>query len=437
MTSDLSIAPDWMSADQGADEVRQTSALLRIAFGDRVATRVEDDWSKSVHSQVRLSAYPLALWFAASWWQLRWEPAPWGPRSGSWRMAHETAAAGYGFIWLRLVFESDGETMDATCRPSDPASSEPVRYLADFRASIPAPAFERAIDGFVALVLARLNAVGSGNTELHKLWRAVLEERADPEAATYRRFEACLGFEPDEAPEAVLKDLRTLSSEAGEAAIAEIAPVCAGSDPSAVLAKVIDLSQSAGVEGRIALPGTLDRAFEEPAYVVGAPWERGRLLARTARSAFGLATEPVSDMALAKFLEVQIGALTKGDGPPGKLPLGLAVRRETPDRVRLLFRKRNRPGRRFEAARFLADRLLAPREDRWLPATDAKTARQKTQRAFAAEFLCPIDTLQAFLDGDLANEAIEDAGEHFGVSPLAVKSHLANNGLLSPEAVAT
>jgi len=74
--------------------------------------------------------------------------------------------------------------------------------------------------------------------------------------------------------------------------------------------------------------------------------------------------------------------------------------------------------------------LAAPAEDHWLPTTDTATARQKLQRAFAAEFLCPITTLQEYLNGDLSEEAIEDAGEHFEVSSVMVRSHLANNGLL-------
>ena len=48
-------------------------------------------------------------------------------------------------------------------------------------------------------------------------------------------------------------------------------------------------------------------------------------------------------------------------------------------------------------------------------------------RAFAAEFLCPIDALRQLLNGDFSPESIEEAGEHFGVSELAVKSVLANH----------
>src|SRR5207245_8077866 len=98
--------------------------------------------------------------------------------------------------------------------------------------------------------------------------------------------------------------------------------------------------------------------------------------------------------------------------------------------LKLLFHKGNRPARRFEAARFIADELSAKGSDRWLPITDAATARQKLQRAFAAEFLCPIDSLRSYLGDEFLPEAIEDAGEHFGISEMAVKSHLANHQLI-------
>jgi hypothetical protein len=110
--------------------------------------------------------------------------------------------------------------------------------------------------------------------------------------------------------------------------------------------------------------------------------------------------------------------------------MGLAVRTGDRAELKLLFRKRNRPARRFEAARFIADYLGAEPRDRWLPVTDAATARQKLQRAFAAEFLCPIESLRAYLGDEFLPEAFEDAAEHFGISEMAVKSHLANHHLI-------
>lgn len=94
------------------------------------------------------------------------------------------------------------------------------------------------------------------------------------------------------------------------------------------------------------------------------------------------------------------------------------------------FSKKNRPARRFEAARFIADYLSAAGSDRWLPITDAATARQKLQRAFAAEFLCPIDSLRSYLGDEFLPQDFEDAAEYFGISETAIKSHLANHYLI-------
>lgn len=158
------------------------------------------------------------------------------------------------------------------------------------------------------------------------------------------------------------------------------------------------------------------------------------LLARRARRVWGLHLEPISNAAFSGILNADIAQAV--DGIHDRTPLGLAVRNGPgSNELNLHFRRSSYNERRFEAARFLADHLLAPSKDRWLPETDAKTARQKIQRAFAAEFLCPIEGLKEFLNNEYSNEAIENAGLHFGVSPLAVRSHLANNGVISPDAV--
>jgi hypothetical protein len=44
---------------------------------------------------------------------------------------------------------------------------------------------------------------------------------------------------------------------------------------------------------------------------------------------------------------------------------------------------------------------------------DLATARQKFQRAFAAEFLCPINSLVEYLSEDFSDTALEDAALRF------------------------
>src|SRR5579871_2464501 len=131
MTSQLSIVPRWEFSAYGPEEIRKTAAFLRITLGNEVLTRAEDDLAKTVREEVFLSAYPLALWFASSWWRLRWEPAPGvepALRSASWRMAHEMTAVGYGFVWPHVIFASDGESVAIACPPSRSNPIEPLRY---------------------------------------------------------------------------------------------------------------------------------------------------------------------------------------------------------------------------------------------------------------------------------------------------------------------
>ena len=178
-------------------------------------------------AQVRVSAYPLALWIASSWWRLRWEPLPFRAsriRRGVWLMRCQARVT--AIFWPLLTFASDGEAIDAICRPSNPLSTEPVCYVAGFHDAIEAHAFERALDDFISLVLARLDAVGLSGTDLRLLWDEVLAERADPSATLRRTLEAKLGFEPDESPDALISRLLSLSEQAGTLATEEIAPAC-------------------------------------------------------------------------------------------------------------------------------------------------------------------------------------------------------------------
>jgi hypothetical protein len=428
MMPDMSIELKWLPPFQGGPEIERTSAAIQIRFGTESATRFWDAWSDSVQDGARVSAYPLAVWLASSWWRIRWEPLPARirlaqdevPADTLWRMSHELPAAGYGFIWPQLCFASDGESIRVICRQSQPLSSEPIHYLSDFDLTTPAREFEREIDDFLNLVLRRLDPLGE--TDLHSLWSEVLAERADPEQFAARKIEARLGYDTDEAPPELLQRILRLATEAGVDATDEIAPVCAGRDPIGALNIVTNLASQPGILGKITISMPA-----KPANGAVAPWQRARALATGARELLGLGVKPLDDQTLSDLLQISPADLNQK--PSVHAPMGLAVR--TGDQqLKLLFHKRNRFARRFEAARFVADHLSAQGSDRWLPITDAATARQKLQRAFAAEFLCPIDSLRSYLGDEFLPEAFEDAAEHFGISEMAIKSHLANHHLI-------
>jgi Zn-dependent peptidase ImmA (M78 family) len=85
---------------------------------------------------------------------------------------------------------------------------------------------------------------------------------------------------------------------------------------------------------------------------------------------------------------------------------------------------------RFYLARLVGCALLSPSEH-LLPITDAATALQKSERAFAQELLCPWSALKDFTDTRGLDEGgITDAAEHFEVSEWVVRSTLVNRRAL-------
>jgi hypothetical protein len=428
MSQIFSFDVSWLPQSYGPPPISATAASITIRVGQQIATRNDDDWSRSIENSARLALYPLACWLAGCWWRLRWESEP-SPRympGPDWRMAHELAAAGHGFLWPNLMFASDSQSIQVFGRPTNPLSEEPVRFLADFIEVVPADVFEREIDSFLELVLARLRALGQEDTDLERLWNDVCKMRRDPELMTLRRFEAVLGFDPLEAPRSLLDRIISLSNRAGEQAAEEIAPACAGPDPAAALDSIEEIASLPGIKSSLNAADILKvSTLDSPSM----PWERGRSLAHAVRSGHGWNGEPLTDQSVASLLGIRESDLMPALSHIAPV-IGLAVR-ESGNEVRLHFRTRNRAGLRFEAARLFCDELIAPDTDKWLPATDNRTNRQKIQRTFAAELLCPIGYLDAFLSGDYTQEKLEDAAEHFGISPLAISSHLANNNRIS------
>jgi hypothetical protein len=424
----------WEKAEHVDATVRVTAASLRISVADNIATRNIAPWLKSVRESASLAAYPLALWLTKSWWRLRWEPAALGLAKPDWRAAHEltfAAAADKDFEWPPLVMGSQGESLFAVCLPEKQQhSGSGLRYLDSFRASISGSEFERAVDKFVEQTIARLNGLDS---ELSVLWSTLKKDRADPNRASYCRLEALLGFDLDKASPALIQAVESVNATVDPLAVDELVSAFGASrkdDPNDLASLVLNtndiLHASLGLNGHMfrSLPtATLhgDKAMKLP------PWDIGKRLATQCRNVLGFGLEPISNERLGDLLSLTSaqlgdGGLTIAQG----LPFGVAINADN-DSTNFLFRRSAVEGRRFEAARFIADAQLSPPESTWMLETDTKTVRQRGQRAFAVEFLMPFDGLNDYLGRDFSDEKIEKAASHYGVSPIAAQLQLENN----------
>lgn len=431
--SDIAFVCDWLTTGQDSQESRATAAQLTLRVGDLSLTQNEDVWSRTVRDSALVSAYPLALWLAGSWWRLNYEPLPIQRVSPSldWRMGHEMGAANHGYVWPQVVFASDGEAIHIWAVPSRPGSRQSIRYLT----GLPAPRavtlvdFQIAVDEFIDGVLSRLHAMDYAPTDLTKLWRLVQEDRAVPEAARERRIEAQMGYDPQECPKQIMDEALALESRMGASALSELTPIFGRRNSGTDLEEIFKLADADGLLGK---PNVAVSAVRE-AHTAGLPWQRAVAAATRLRSHLQIGEGPIDDATLYELLGLSAQTVTEWM-PPTRNQVGLAVPTQSGN-LKFVPRKRHPTAKRFEFCRFLGDYMKVGSESAslpWLASTELATSRQKYQRAFAAEFLCPISSLTTFLNGDFSESAIEEATSHFEVSERTVESLLINNGYIAP-----
>ena len=201
-------------------------------------------------------------------------------------------------------------------------------------------------------------------------------------------------------------------------------------DPSAnkpeILPTMATVTQSAnesGFDAQLRNAVEMDRRDGIPAWGAVAAWRVGVAAARSLRRQEGFDGELIDNNRLSELFGTTSAVLEPTSSPIPQLSFML----RDGDRGRVALRSKWETGRRFALARLLGDRLLRQLGEPLQPATEAYTYRQKAQRAFAAELLCPYDALTDFLGTDCSEHRCKEAAEHFMVSSLVVDSLLVSN----------
>jgi hypothetical protein len=239
-------------------------------------------------------------------------------------------------------------------------------------------------------------------------------------------LEARLGYDPEEAPELLLSMLTRLISVHGKGAIQELA--CLGGDRAERAIHNAQQCLSATTDA-IKLPMKSVRKVVEliSSGKPGQPWELGQDAANKMRSHLGLDKGPLNNRKLADLLETP-PQLLENQQTAERLPIGIGEVADS-GRAKVVLGRKRKDARRFMAARLVADGIYAGETGNWLPCTDATTVRQKFQRAFAQEFLCPYSDLIGWMNTTSPDEELmEAAADHFEVSPLMINTVMVNHG---------
>ncbi|WP_153018706.1 ImmA/IrrE family metallo-endopeptidase [Marichromatium gracile] len=417
----------WLDIGSGAPELANTTAQLEIYVGDLNLTRNENIFSKTIQDYVIVSSYPLALWMLQNWWRLLYEPLPMQNNPDvSWRVAHELGAANHGFVWPKILFASDNKNVQVWSTPSEANCQQSVKYIngTNNHTSIPIPDFRQALIIFISKVENRLEDKNLKGKDLSALFSIIKEEEENEGSKIYRKLEALMGFDPDECSPNTMDYAINLYREHGESTLLELAPIYGKTGNTEPLKPIDQLINARGIHGK---PTFTTKQKENSANYNSPPWTLAVKSARELRHEIGNTKKPIATKILFELLGIPSSNIDnwKTIGTPN-VSVGIPTSKKY---IKFLPRKKHRISKRFELSRYIGD-YITTTNNQWLASTDLGTSRQKYQRAFAAEFLCPINSLIEFLEGNYSNEAINNAASYFDVSEQTITSLLANNNYI-------
>jgi hypothetical protein len=442
---------------------------IALRVGTAVLTRLIRPHEREPDDYVFAPPAQLAFWLVDNWWRIRWECIPAAGMTSAWRLAHELSAIGGGYIWPRLAIWGEGERVGLLSRSDPSGVVGPVRYLTDALMFIAAASFEAATDEFLQNALDAYTETDTDRMALRAQVHALRAERNDPDVASWRRMEARLGFDPDEAPDETIENLAALAVRYGSAGVEEAAMATPGSQAAETLRIEISAAEQSRVEcafgqalkvyrsaepllipdlrianGKYPHGPTSGVALSIPSFQLPtspdhhsgiggeAPWSLAEHASGSLRLALGLGKGPLHNNALAEILGTSADNFKSTPSVSARnLPYGIRLVAHSDDRNRIAVRSRWPHDRRFEMVRALGDAIWAG-NDRLGPLAASKTARQKFQRAFAQSLLCPHEDLVAYIGTEKPTEGdISAAAQHFHVSERVVRTVLVNKGVLA------
>ena len=422
----IDLTPHFL--DEGPDYERAAFGLLEIkASSHPLTTCISNDSDGLLYrGGPYVSGYHLAEWLVWNWWRLRWEPGPaiLANSTVDWCMAHCLTSVGEGYLWPDITFSADEFKCIITSERFIESGAPSFSYLGASPVTIDSVELERAIGEFVSSVLGILEEAALSNTNLQVSWADLAYERNDPESARFRRFEAMLGFDPDQTDAARIESWLNDASVLGENALAELATGATG--------KMMSAKQIKEETESLAFDMNTNDAFQA-AHLIPMPWggpvawRFGVDAANAVRQQAGLSNLPINNSRLAELAGISAETL-ESDRCTNSLSW---VFHGSGDASQIVLRSGWQSSRRFDVARLIGDRLfggsMAGPPESLSPATRSHSYRQKAQRSFAAELLSPWPTVRDMLGDDLSQENQEQVADHFGVSPVAIGTLLVNN----------
>lgn len=416
---------EWESgAGITTPELRETWSRLSIEIDGEPLTLISDARTRSTRGAIHVPLYPLAEWIAFNWWFLRAHSRPSflpvGERNvessraskapREWLQHHNLRMIGDGIPWPDISLIPCEGWLEVTSRGY---KSVELEYLRTKTKPIDRSEALEALGNLVQDVIDRLRDSGLHETELEKEWGFV--RTSDPEEVEFSETAARLGLDPsnlaDEVSQLIIEAAGQLDESLLEDFLLSASPTSIEED--------LRWTEEALAAAKSTEPGleveALPRIDKSPLYR-REPWTTGYQDARSVRSALSLGPNDLFDPSRYIASDLKQRELWNIRA------LGARSDAGTPALVSA------RQSSRFVQSRALW-RFISSAESFII--SDASTAIQKAERAFAAELLAPSEGLATAvrkLDQALAPlEFIGELAHEYDVHEAVIQHQLENH----------
>lgn len=404
---------DWHDdAINAVSAERATVGDLRLVLNNQNVTKhILND---TLVDHVTVALYGLADGLVHDWWTI------FGARDRE--ISLQKYRTGYLIPDIRLQF--DGAAFQVSARQSVYTDPD-LRFWGGTTEIMDRTQAEIWLSEFIGEVIARLESKGLHETSAALRWRRVQSSRRSSERE-FCEAAGSLGLDPYQIEDKVAQFIERAEIQFGDEALVEFVSGSGDVDHSRLIDWVDRMARYKGFGYRLAdLRPLVDEITSNiPSHEGTQPWAAGYRRARAMRGALCLKQ---NERAMSFFdLARRFGA-HKNYGLAPRVDGINALRRETPNGIDVHVRNHGHDAaetaHRFALARAIGDAACFP-EPQTAPINRLRNAyRQAAGRAFAAEFLAPIDEIRSMQEDE---RDVYTISEEFGVSPAVIEHQIEN-----------
>ena len=420
---------EWLDgAPNACAEERATLCRLRIFVGDENACVFYDPQKDEKYDHVIAPAVHLAEGIATDWWSI------FGARDRE----HSLLPWRTGFVLPNVRLRFDGATFEVAGDQLHRDNPKLRFWLVDTE-TLSRDATESVLANFVERVVDKLAREGVANSEIALCWSRISESRADPEERPFCEAAGALGVDPYSISDTDASFIDAAGDLFfGEALIEFLAGIgethhsaSPGATPrhaarTAALGSLHQLERRPRYRAR--LPELHDAARQVRDVSKRRPGERSWAPSYRAAREFRRAMGVPRDAAFESSKAVARTLGGRNFAPVQDLSGVQAVILRDDSDVRIHLRDRGRRqwsawAENFAFARAVGDAVCYPDAGRSVVNNLHDAERQAAGRAFAAEFLAPVEkVLDMFHDG----RDIDEISASFNVTSQVIAHHVEN-----------